>query len=881
MAVRDLSFRDVLTGINSDNLKIDNPIKVPDNQFHELLDMVIERSSLESIGQREKFYLDEEKPILDITWLRIVRLPVSPSNVTDYNMFDRWQGVLSSMHEWGYRFYFLLQRKDGETKIYLGVRSQNEFFDANDALEQVEEATSGSMPGIELKKLDEKERAILKVNLDQCNSLGAVTGLPSFFEENKPGVLQTLDPLAFGIRGKDGVERDYNLLIIGDPISDSDTTDIMNRMRTLGSEIHSFVQRSVNESNTRQESKQKGLGAGAGTMMAGVGSNVSNLVADIAKHTIPIAGPLIGLAFSAVGGIMTSASKSISESTSLAVTTTYLDKFAQYAEQLTDIHVERMKEGRNLGFWNVGIYVLGKDRKDVNTVNGMLRSIYSGRNTYVEPIRLHVLKRSSGAMEIVKDYFDLIPTMNTSVEGMTEDTVWHIFGKNYQYLSTPMNTKELALATSLPRNDVPGLRFVRSAVRFANNPPVISGESITLGNIVNMGVEQNAPYKINHNDLVRHALVVGSTGSGKSCSCKRIITEVLGHDIPTLIIEPAKDDWVRWAIKMNEVLPEKNRFRIYMPGLDEFEGVKLGQLKLSPFQPAGVSGAKVDMVSRCENLISLINASLPSEDVLPVLIDETIYSLYAAAYKDKFTSGAMMDQQSIYPVLSSLSAMSNRIMQQKGYEEKVRSNLSTCLETRFQYLTRGTRGKLLNVSRSTDYSELFDHPTVINISGISAPKDKALIMSVLLLSLYEYRKSKYANDLEYRKLAQENKLLHMTLIEEAHNVLLKPEGSSSSNPQKVVADLFTNMLSEIRSYGEGLMIVDQYPTRLIPDAIKNTNYKIIHRLASPDDAKVMAASAALREEQQALIPSLFPGNAIIFGDRDDAAAWIHMNKTDI
>ena len=881
MPERDITFRDVLSGINSDNLKINNPIKVPDNQFHELLDMVIERSSLEKIGQRDKFYLNEEKPALDITWLRIVRLPVSPYNVSDYNMFDRWQGVLSSMHEWGYRFYFLLQRKNGETCIYLGVRSQNEFFDANDALEQVEEATSGSMPGIELKKLDGRERAALKMNLDQCNSIGAVTGLPSFFEENKPGVLQTLDPLAFGIRGKDGVERDYSLLIIGDPINDSDTTDIMNRMRTLGSEIHTFVERSVNEGSSKSETKQKGLGAGAGTIMGGIGSSVANLASGIAKTALPIAGPLIGLAFSAVGGVMASTSKSIAESASLSVTTAYLDKFAQYAEQLTDIHVERMKEGRNLGFWNVGIYVLGKDRKDVNTVNGMLRSIYSGRNTYVEPIRLHVLKSNSGAMEIVKDYFDLIPTFNTEVEGMTEDTIWHVFGKNYQYLSTPMNTKELAIATSLPQNDVPGLRFVKSAVRFANNPPVIKGESITLGNIVNMGVEQNAPYRINHNDLVRHALVVGSTGSGKSCSCKRVITEILQHDIPTLIIEPAKDDWVRWAIKMNKILPEKNRFRIYMPGLDEFEGEKLGQLKLSPFQPAAVAGAKVDMTSRCENLIALINASLPSEDVLPVLIDETIYSLYANAYKEKFTSGALMEQQSIYPVLSSLSAMSNRVMQQKNYEEKVRSNLSTCLETRFQYLTRGTRGKLLNVARSTNYSDLFDYPTVINISGISASKDKALVMSVLLLSLYEYRKSKYANDLEYRKRAQNNDLLHLTLIEEAHNVLLKPEGSSSSNPQKVVADLFTNMLSEIRSYGEGLMIVDQYPTRLIPDAIKNTNYKIIHRLASPDDAQVMAASAALRDEQKALIPSLFPGNAIIFGDRDDAAAWIHMKKTDI
>ena len=881
MSERDLSFKDVLKGIDSENLKIVNPIRVPDNQFHELLDKVIERSSLEEISKRDRFYLDEEKPVLDITWLRIVRLPVSPDNRSDYNMFDRWQGVLSSMHEWGYRFYFLLQRKGGETSLYLGVRSQNEFFDANDALEQVEEATSGSMPGIELQKLSDMERVRLKINLDQCDSIGAVTGRPSFFEENRPGVLQTLDPLAFGIRGKDGVERDYNLLIIGDPISDAETTDIMNRMRTLGSEIHSFVERSVNESNSKSETKQKGLGIGAMGVVSSFSSSALSLAQGIFQTSLPFVGPLVGLASAAAGGFLASTTKSISDSTSLSVNTAYLDKFAQYAEQLTDIHVERRKEGRNLGYWNVGIYVLGKDRKDVNTVNGMLRSIYSGKNTYVEPIRLHVLKKSSGAMEIVKDYFDLIPLMNPNAEGMTEDTVWHIFGKNYQYLSTPMNTKEFALATSLPQNDVPGLRFVKSAVRFANNPPIISGESITLGNIVNMGVEQNAPYRINHHDLVRHALIVGSTGSGKSCSSKRIITEVLEHDIPALIIEPAKDDWVRWAIKMNEVLPEKNRFRIYMPGLDEFEGVRLSQLQLSPFQPAAVAGAKLDMTSRCENLIALINASLPSEDVLPVLIDETIYSLYAAAYGEKFTSGGLMDPQFVYPVLSSLSAMSNKVMQRKNYEEKVRSNLSTCLETRFQYLTRGTRGKLLNVAKSTNYSELFDHPTVINISGISASKDKALIMSVLLLSLYEYRKSKYANDIDYRRQALENKLLHLTLIEEAHNVLLKPEGASTNNPQKVVADLFTNMLSEIRSYGEGLMIVDQYPTRLIPDAIKNTNYKIIHRLASPDDAEVMAASAALRNEQKALIPSLFPGNAIIFGDRDDAAAWIHMKKTDI
>lgn len=89
--------------------------------------------------------------------------------------------------------------------------------------------------------------------------------------------------------------------------------------------------------------------------------------------------------------------------------------------------------------------------------------------------------------------------------------------------------------------------------------------------------------------------------------------------------------------------------------------------------------------------------------------------------------------------------------------------------------------------------------------------------------------------------------------------------------------MFTNMLSEIRSYGEGLLIVDQVPTRLIPDVIKNTNYKIVHRLTAPDDCQVMASSLALREEQKSLITALGIGNAIVCGDMDDAAAWVKMN----
>lgn len=871
MSERNIRLTDLAKGIDLETLGLENPIVVPNSEFRELLDKVIERGSLEEVSGRESFYVEEKQQPM-VTWLKIVRLPVRPDNAENYDLFNRWQGVLSSLHEWGYRVYFLLQRDRGQTGLYIGVRSNMLHYSSADAIEQVMEATSGSMPGIELRKLDQSEVVTgLTMNMMKYKAVGAVTGLPSFAEDKQPGVLQTLDSLAFGIRGLRNDERDYSLLVIADPINDAQTTDIMNRMRTLASEIHTFVERSVTDSKSQSETKQTGLNQYAVGQVASLLGGFSGLWG--------LVGSAVGIAASSALGNL---NKSINSQAGLSINASYLDKFAEYAEQLTQLHIERMKQGRNLGYWNVGTYVLGRDRKDITTINGMLRSIYAGKESYVEPIRLHVLKENSGALEIVRDRMNIIPLFDNNVPGMTEETEWHIFGKYYQYLSTPMNTKEFALATSLPRCDAPGLRFVKTAVRFANNPPVVEEGAMNLGNVVNMGVEQNAKYAINHNDLVRHALVVGSTGSGKSCTCKRILTELLEKDVPALIIEPAKDDYVRWAIRMNETLPEEKKFRIYMPGFTEFEGTPLQTLKLCPFQPAAIPGAPVDMTSRCENLISLINASLPADDILPVLIDETIYSIYDVAYPGAFSSGAMMRQQEHYPLLSALTVMGKQVMKKKNYEEKVRSNLATCLETRFQYLTRGTRGKLLNVMQSTPYSELFDHPTIINISGISAARDKALIMSVLMLSLYEYRKSRYTYDADYRRKAQENKLLHLTLVEEAHNILMNPApGASSNNPQQVVADLFTNILSEIRSYGEGMMIVDQYPTRLIPDAIKNTNYKVIHRLVSPDDSQVMASSISLREEQKALIPCLTPGNAIVCGDRDDAAAWIHIKKTAI
>ena len=335
---------------------------------------------------------------------------------------------------------------------------------------------------------------------------------------------------------------------------------------------------------------------------------------------------------------------------------------------------------------------------------------------------------------------------------------------------------------------------------------------------------------------------------------------------------------MRWALQINRSLPEAKRLRVFMPGTDELDGEPLEQLRLNPFEPAAARGEKIDVLSRCENLSALLVASLPGvTDVMPALIDETVYAHAQSFFGDEFESGKI-SRRDVYPRLDEMLRTAEVLLKNMNYAQPVHNNLSAALRTRLKYLIRGTRGNLLNVDKSTDYEALFSAPAVINLSRIAGAKDKALIMAILLLSMYEYRASVYAADAQYRLKAQGNKLLHLTLVEEAHNLLSAPPAvlNDSGNPQQVVADLFSNILSEIRGYGEGMMIVDQIPSRLIPDVVKNTNYKICHRLTSPDDCELMAACLGLRPDQRSILQALEVRNALVCGDEDDAAAWVRI-----
>lgn len=885
-------IKELLKQLSLEEQRLPLDIQVPNDFYQTLLEEMLERDYLSNASgmkfvdlySNAKGYKRKSRP--QINWLQITRLPIHPNENEKYDLLSRWQGVLTSLHSWGYRLYFLLLRYGGKTKLFMGTATSIQAISAEEAVEQLREAAFGSMPGIGLQTLTSGETVYDEISgpLSQMNAIGAVTGIPSFRESEQSNVLQTLDQLAFGIQDVNGYEKDYALLVIADPIQDSEITEIIAKHRQLASRIHTAVKTTGSEGQSKSESfdpmtKQKAGANLLGTVIGGIGGLFFGN---------PAIGSLIG---GNVANVMTSdLSRQQTVGGNSSVSIEYLDKFAEYAENAVNHHIDRLNTGRNFGFWNTGIYVLGNMPRDVVTVTGLLRSIYSGEETYYEPIRAHLLSADSNALHIVRDCRDMPLLLDaetvTPIQGFRyEKDQWHLFGRYYQYLSTPMTTKELGLATSLPRRDVPGLRFVKTAVRFANNPAQVQGRKLSIGQIVDTGIEQCTTYDINVNSLVRHTLVAGSTGSGKSTTCKRILSEILnpgdagGKSIPVLIVEPAKDDYVRWALEMNRILPPEKQFTVYMPGVREFEGHTLPQLGINPFEPAHAPGAKVDIQQHSEVFSTLLNACLPSEEVIPLLIEETVLKTIEVwcERNDVSIDEGFVEPLKNYPTMEILSRMAENVMKGKTYEEKVKANFMEVLETRFKYLRRGMRGKILGVDHSVDYHRLFNRNVVINISRLSGTKDKALIMSLLLQALYEYCASCYANDKAYRSAAQRNELLHLTLVEEAHNVLLKPrESQSSGSPERAAAELFGNMLSEVRGYGQGFMIVDQVPTRLIDDAIKNTNYKIVHRLTAPDDQEVMASCMAFRDDQKYIIPALERGNAIICGDEDDAAAWVKI-----
>jgi hypothetical protein len=203
------------------------------------------------------------------------------------------------------------------------------------------------------------------------------------------------------------------------------------------------------------------------------------------------------------------------------------------------------------------------------------------------------------------------------------------------------------------------------------------------------------------------------------------------------------------------------------------------------------------------------------------------------------------------------------------------------IEARIAFLTRGKRGQVLNVESSTPAEALFNRPAIVNLSRFGSGSDKALVMAMLLAGACEYRRSCYELDRDgYQEKARDGQLQHLLVVEEAHTVLRRPEPSlaGTGNPHAVVAEMFSDMLAEVRQYGQGLLVIDQDPARLIDGTIKNTSFRIVHKLPHEGDRAALSAVMNLqRAEQREFLGMLPNGHAIVSTENDDSPCWVFIN----
>jgi hypothetical protein len=152
--------------------------------------------------------------------------------------------------------------------------------------------------------------------------------------------------------------------------------------------------------------------------------------------------------------------------------------------------------------------------------------------------------------------------------------------------------------------------------------------------------------------------------------------------------------------------------------------------------------------------------------------------------------------------------------------------------------------------------------------------DKAFLMGTVLIRLAEHLR------MEHRaKPAGPVALRHITVIEEAHRLLRRPEAAGSEPVGGAAAhavEMFAGLLAEIRAYGEGLIIAEQIPGRLVDDVIKNTAVKITHRLPAADDRGAVGATMNTTTAQNRFLVTLRPGEAAVFADGMDYPVLARM-----
>ncbi|MBO5020451.1 MAG: ATP-binding protein, partial [Clostridia bacterium] len=843
-------------------------------------DNIIMKKYMNNISKFEIKEIDSE--IKDVDLNNVFRVNCVEKLVfnTDENNLEKLMNVYNAVGMCGGDIVNIIISDGKNIEYYIGTRTKdlNNIATCQDTLVS---AFNGNFPGsvVKAKKKGAMNECIEKVfGSDNNRVVSVVSGIPGYRDEkNKENkkFVQGIERIIDSMSGKA-----FALVTISSPLSATQITQIKDGYETLYTRISPFAtsQLSYNESesNAVAESITDGITETIGDSLTTTLSNsTSNSVGT--NTTKSFNGSLILVGESVSNGTNHNYTSQESESSaeahnssksdshSIGKTDTYTNtngralqinienKSVKNLMDKIDKILLRIEDSADLGLWNTATYCIADDSHTSRVLASAIEALCRGDKNSIENFALDTWTDST-KNEKVKEYLRKMIHPVLLVGGNTG-----VFEVNPSSL---INGKELVIEAGIPQKSVPGLP-VSEMIPFSRNVvnELFSGESkLVLGQINHMGQTESTTVELDIESLSAHTLITGSTGSGKSNTVYHILSELKKNDIKFLVVEPAKGEY-------KNVFGNDNDVKVYSTN-ENFSEL----LKINPFK----FPKSVHVLEHIDRLIEIFNVCWPMYAAMPAVLKDAVLSAYESCGWD-LEESLNSNGNRYYPNFKDLQRELINVIDKTAYSDEIKGNYIGSLATRVKSLTNGINGKIFTNS-DLEYSELFDENVIVDLSRVGSCETKSLIMGLLVMSLNEYR-------MEQSLTEMNQNLRHITVLEEAHNLLRNTSMGGNSEEGGNLAgksvEMITNSIAEMRTYGEGFIIVDQSPNAIDISAIRNTNTKIIMRLPEESDRKQAGKSAALRDNQIDELAKLKRGIAVVYQNNWLDPVLCAINKADV
>lgn len=529
---------------------------------------------------------------------------------------------------------------------------------------------------------------------------------------------------------------------------------------------------------------------------------------------------------------------SITETSGKTIQLTIENKKISEALNTISQQLQRLKQGSGSGLFATSAYVLSDSISNVRTASSLYKAVVSGETTSTEYNGINVWSN--------EEYQQIVRYLRHFLH-----PVFCLAGNNHSNMTatpaTVITSTELAIQMGLPQHSVDGIP-VKEAVPFGRNIYKLSGSnrknnSVCIGNIYHLGTSLPQKANLDIDSMTMHTFITGTTGSGKSNTVYGLIDTLCRarQNIHFLIIEPAKGEY-------KNIFGNRNDVSVY--GTNPYI---TDMFRINPFR----FHQQIHILEHIDRLVGLFNVCWPMEAAMPAVLKQSIERAYEkAGWNLRLSTNSVSPE--LFPSFQDVMDEVNDFIERSDYSSENKGNYKGALCTRLSELTTGLNGMMF-VADEIEDKNLFDSNVIVDLSRVGSSETKSLIMGLLIVRLQEYRQSTVGSP--------NSKLRHLTVLEEAHNLLRRistEQTMDSANIAGKSVEMISNSLAEMRTYGEGFIIADQSPEQMDLSVIRNTNTKIIMRLPSYEDRKLVGKSASLNDAQIDEISKLPTGIAAVF-----------------